>query len=395
MFILRLFLKKGIIDSRTRSWRRFCAGFIVLQALFAGRLAAAPLEGGFTLAPKASASSAEKDAAYREARSRLLAAAVKYERTPYRYGGVDGKGLDCSGFVYVSFFDALGISVPRSSDGLYSWVEKISIDNAQPGDLVFFRTTGTKKISHVGILTGDGRFIHSASEGPVTGVIYSSLDESYWSRTYAGAGRALPATGGTSRAGIENPPQTERPKKGAKEKPPAGMQKDRGILIGFAAAPTWNTYFSDGKFSGGNVLRGVAGQIRFGAVARPFGRQMIFGAELRPEWDHTLGVFRLPFTLSWGLDDRLRIFGGPVLSFGEAALDVSGERRPYSGGTSWFGSAGLTISPFTIKIARTDLAPYGEVAWQSYSNNGQKANIGADFAAGFRFSTGLRLTWHI
>jgi cell wall-associated NlpC family hydrolase len=374
------FQKKGNLRSQRHGWRRFCTMFIALHVLFAGRLLAAPLEGGFALAPKASASPAEKDAAYQAARSRLLAAAGKYEHTPYRYGGMDRRGLDCSGFVSLSFLDALGISVPRSSEGLYSWVEKIPIDNAQPGDLVFFRTTKTNKISHVGILVGGGRFIHSASEGPATGVIYSRLDEKYWSRTYAGAGRALPAIGSTGGADMEN---------GVKISEDENVkQKEKGILIGFAAAPTWNIYFTDG-----NIIRGAAGQIRFGAVVHPFGQQMIFGAEIRAEWDNTLGIFRLPFTLSWGLSDRLRIFAGPVLSFGDAALDVSGENNPFSGETSWLGAVGLTFAPFVIKIAGTDLAPYGEIAWQSYLNPDN--NIGVDFTAGLRFSTGLRLTWHM
>jgi len=363
-------------------------GFIAL-AVFAGRLAAAPLDGGFALAPKDTASPAERDAAYQEARSRLIAAAGKYEHTPYRYGGKDRRGLDCSGLVFISFLDALGISVPRNAESLYSWVERIPIDNAQPGDLVFFRTTGSGKISHVGILTGEGRFIHSASSGPKTGVIYSRLDDKYWARTYAGAGRAFPATGTSGSADRENALTTSQ-KQSGKEKLPTGKQKEKGVLIGFAGAPTWNTYFANG-----NVLRGAAGQLRVGALVRPFGQQMIFGAELRPEWDNALGVFRLPFTLSWGLSDKLRIFAGPALSFGDAALDVGGKSRPYVGGTSWFGAAGLTLAPFAIKIARTDIAPYGELAWQSYFSNSPDRNIAADLAAGFRLSTGLRVTWHL
>jgi len=366
--------------------------FIAFLALFAGRLAAAPLEGGFALAPKASASPAEKEAAYQEARSRLITAAAKYEHTPYRYGGVDRRGLDCSGLVSISFLDALGISVPRNAESLYSWVEKIPIDKAQPGDLVFFRTTG-KKISHVGILTGNGRFIHSASEGPATGVIYSRLDEKYWARTFAGAGRVFPSTGTGESSGGSSGGNANRISAGTtsrQEKALTGKQKEKGLLLGLAAAPTWNTYFADG-----HVLRGAAGHIRFGAVVRPLGIQMIFGAELRPEWDNALGVFRLPLTFSWGLNDRLRVFAGPAVSFGSAALDVSGESRPYSGGTNWFGAVGLTYAPFAVRIARTDLAPYGEIAWQSYFNDSSKTNLGADFAAGFRFSTGLRFTWHI
>jgi probable lipoprotein NlpC len=93
--------------------------------------------------------------------------------------------------VYLSFKEALNYSVPRSADSIFAWAEKIDTAGLQPGDLVFFVTVGSK-VSHVGIYTGEGRFIHSASEGPQTGVIYSYLDESYWKRTFKGAGRALP-----------------------------------------------------------------------------------------------------------------------------------------------------------------------------------------------------------
>jgi hypothetical protein len=120
---------------------------------------------------------------------------------------------------------------------------------------------------------------------------------------------------------------------------------------------------------------------------------MIFGVELRPEWDRALGVFRVPLTFSWGINDKVRIFAGPAVSFGNAALTISGESRPYIGGTSWFGASGITFAPFAFKIARVNLAPYGELAWKSYFYNGNDRNLGADFAAGFRVSTGLSCTW--
>jgi len=319
-----------------------------------------------------------------EARLRVIAAAEKYEHTPYRYGGLDRRGLDCSGLVYVSFYDALGVSVPRNTWSLYSWAEKIAINEARPGDLVFFKTTGKGDVSHVGILVGDGRFIHSASEGPATGVIYSSLEERYWSRTFAGTGRVLPeadiGTGDKTRG--KNEKKRTREKRGKSES---------NLLMGFAAAPTWNTLATAAADIG--VIRGAAGQLRFGAEVKPFGQPMIFGVELRPEWDRALGVFRVPLTLSWGINDKFRIFAGPALSFGDAALSISGESRPYTGGTSWFGAAGITLAPFALKIARVNLSPYGELAWQSYFYNGSDKNLGADIAAGFRFSTGLSCTW--
>jgi probable lipoprotein NlpC len=359
----------------------------VLLVLLIGHLHAAPLENGFALAPSASASPAEKDAAYYEARSRVLATAAKYEHTPYRYGGIDKRGVDCSGFVYLSFKEALGVSVPRSSDGLYSWAEKIPIEKAQPGDLVFFHTTGGSKVSHVGIYVGDGRFIHSASEGPKTGVIYSRLDERYWSRTYAGSGRALPASNTGTGTGSKQAATATNEAKPAKER--SNNQKTGGnVLFGVAAAPTWKTFFP-----GGYVVRGIAGQFRVGTEVKPFGYSMIIGMELRPEWDGALGVFRLPITLSWGINDKLRIFAGPALSFGNAVLSTSGENRYYTGGTNWFGAAGITIAPVAIKIAAGELAPYGELAWQSYINKDASTNFGYDFAAGLRFSTGFRYTW--
>jgi probable lipoprotein NlpC len=357
--------------------RKF-SGLLAALVLCAGFLHAGPSEKSFVLAPPASISPGD-------ARLLVLNAAGKYEHTPYRYGGLDRRGLDCSGLVYVSFQDALGVAVPRNTGGLYSWAEKISIEDANPGDLVFFKTTGNGNVSHVGIFAGGRRFIHAASEGPVTGVMYSSLDERYWSRTYAGAGRVLPTADTNIGAGGR---KATKEKKSAKEKSSAMEQKngEGNLLIGFAAAPTWN-------FTGnGNVLRGVAGQFHLGVAVEPLGIPMILGTELRPEWDNVLGVFRIPLTLSWGVNDKLRFFAGPVLSFGDAALNISGENRRYTGGTSWLGAAGITVAPFSLKISRSSFAPYGELAWQSYFSDNENKNFGADFVAGFRFSTGLRCT---
>ena len=132
-----------------------------------------------------------KGASAAEARLLLLETANSYLGTPYRYAGLNRKGLDCSGLVYVSFKEGLGHETPRSAGAIYAWTEKITTAELRPGDLVFFITTGPG-ISHVGIYMGEGMFIHSASQGPRTGVMYSYLDESYWKRTYKGAGRALP-----------------------------------------------------------------------------------------------------------------------------------------------------------------------------------------------------------
>ena len=169
----------------------FIATNLFILVFLAAELYAAPLESGYALAPKASASESEKAQVYINARLNVIQESVKYLGTPYRYSGVSAAGLDCSGLIYLGFRDALGVSLPRSASGLYSWTVRINIEKAQPGDMLFFRTGITKNITHVGLFLGDRRFIHSASSGSNTGVIYSSLDEPYWARNYAGAGRAF------------------------------------------------------------------------------------------------------------------------------------------------------------------------------------------------------------
>jgi probable lipoprotein NlpC len=358
----------------------------------------------------------DADQALQGARLTLVAEAEKYRGTPYRYGGIDGKGFDCSGLVYRSFQDALSVSVPRSTTALYNWVEKIDPWALQPGDLVFFSTlpSDKRRISHAGIYAGEGRFIHAASEGPATGVIYSRLDEDYWRGTFAAAGRALPAAppgaGRSEPASLsapepgpaaflpERPPQisekgpppedgpaARRPETGGDGAGEGGSWRDK-VLLGFGFAPTWS-----GGLSGGNIIRGGAFQAGVAWKGTLLGRSLMPGMELRPEWDNTLGIFRIPFTFSLGLDERFRIFAGPAFSFGNAELQTKEGDRQYTGGSAIIGAVGITFAPFSINVGGGSFSIYGEAAWQSYfPEGGAERNPSADFGAAFRFSTGLR-----
>ena len=115
--------------------------------------------------------------------------ALSYLGTPYRYAGHSHKGMDCSGFVFRNGADVLKLQMPRRSDALAEYAKRITDEEIQPGDLLFFNTAGG--ISHVGIYIGAGKFIHSASDGPHTGVIISSIQESYWRKTYRFAGSIM------------------------------------------------------------------------------------------------------------------------------------------------------------------------------------------------------------
>ncbi|MEW9669536.1 S-layer homology domain-containing protein [Ammoniphilus sp. 3BR4] len=82
---------------------------------------------------------------------------------PYKYGGTTTKGFDCSGFTgYV--FSQLGVDLPRDSRSQYGVGEKVSIDEMQKGDLIFFNTGGGA-ISHVSIYIGNNKIAHATSTG--------------------------------------------------------------------------------------------------------------------------------------------------------------------------------------------------------------------------------------
>jgi len=379
--------------------------FPLLLIFFTVNVFAAPLESGYALAPKPAASPEVKAMAYLDARQRVIETSKKYEGVPYRYGGMTVKGLDCSGFLCLVFRDALNVSLPRSASGLYSWTEKTTLEKAQPGDFLFFKTDKSGSVTHVGLYLGDRRFIHSASSGSRTGVIYSSLDEKYWANAYVGAGRAFPET--TSNIKIDNNSSMAEvygaggmgsiggasASSGAKINAGKTASFKQGsaneqLLVGVAFAPIWNGFLVDG-----DTFRGLAFQVGIDASICPFGQQMIFGLELRPECDWGLGVFRLPLTFSFGLNEKIKFFAGPVLSIGDASLSVRGDRRSYSGGTSWFGAAGVNYSPFVFKTSTGNIAPYLELAWLSYYSDSADINIIADLSASFRFSTGFK--WQI
>lgn len=105
----------------------------------------------------------------------------QWHSTPYRYGGMDRRGVDCSGFVYRTFYDRFNIRLPRTTSEQTRLGTKISKDDLMPGDLVFFKTGRGESGLHVGIYDTNNEFIHASTS---KGVIRSSLDNVYWRRVF-------------------------------------------------------------------------------------------------------------------------------------------------------------------------------------------------------------------
>lgn len=118
----------------------------------------------------------------------IIEKAAQYLGTAYRYGGEGPAGFDCSGFVrYI--FSNFGYNLPHNAAAQYNCASEFDGSEMMIGDLVFF-ACGGKGIDHVGIYSGDNKFIHSSSPRS-GGVIYSSLTEGYYAGKYVGARRIL------------------------------------------------------------------------------------------------------------------------------------------------------------------------------------------------------------
>ncbi|MDQ1336450.1 MAG: NlpC/P60 protein [Thermodesulfobacteriota bacterium] len=119
----------------------------------------------------------------------MMEVAEPYLGAPYRRGGVSIKGMDCSGLVRRIYSDLFSLEIPHSSAQQYRLpiMEKVSEDELQTGDLIFF-SQKKKQITHVGIYLSDGNFIHAARK---SGVTISSLDSQYWKIRMVGAKRPV------------------------------------------------------------------------------------------------------------------------------------------------------------------------------------------------------------
>ena len=118
--------------------------------------------------------------------SPLLNYALSLQGAPYRWGkGTPGEGFDCSGFVQ-HVYGRYGIRLPRTALQMASVLPQVDNRYRQPGDLVFFNTTG-QPFSHVGIYLGNDAFVHAS--GSLGRVAVSRMDGPYWWEHFLGIRR--------------------------------------------------------------------------------------------------------------------------------------------------------------------------------------------------------------
>lgn len=157
----------------------------------------------------------------------LLNTAYSMLGVRYRYGAMSRSATDCSGFT-TQVFKAHGIKIPRTSREQSKYGAVVSKSNLKQGDLVFFRTRGGSRVSHVGIYIGEGKFIHASSSGG--SVRTDTLNSGYYQRRYAGARRVAKNLGGKEeqelKKAVEEVEKIEKaaPKDGAVQATPATIE---------------------------------------------------------------------------------------------------------------------------------------------------------------------------
>jgi probable lipoprotein NlpC len=116
----------------------------------------------------------------------LEAAARPWLGTPYRYGGQDREGIDCSAFVG-RILGEFGVSLPRTVKAQLRVGQRVDYATRSPGDLVFFRLESAR-VNHVGIVLDRHRFVHASHS---RGVVVDKWESDYFRRRVAEVRRVL------------------------------------------------------------------------------------------------------------------------------------------------------------------------------------------------------------
>ncbi len=331
-------------------------------------------------------------------RETIVAEAKKYIGSPYADGGIGPDSFDCSGFIYFIARESVNVQLPRTAKALYGFVKVIPDSKLEPGDLVFFKTTESGNISHVGLYIGKKQFIHAASDGPNNGVIASSLNEAYWKAHYAGAGKFL-EPGDPSYSfdkDEEETPSEETPVKTGTEKEsvwnssPAKQDSAGsetfldGVACDFSLALDWSL-FTTNQFVPN--YRGLVTQANLTMTKWPLNP----GAGVMLRWNYGVHSFQMPIVLTLSFTDFMRIYAGPVITIGSCSLPATDTEIR----ASFFpGIAGVSFSLPSFTEGKVQVRIIQDICYTVFNDiDGSALPFIEAVTAGLVFSTGVRVTF--
>ena len=313
---------------------------------------------------------------------------------PYEYGAVGPDSFDCSGLIYYSASKAIKVQLPRTAKAIYNYARIIPDENREIGDLMFFKTTGSSTISHIGVYIGNNQFISAISDGPNTGVIVSSLNQDYWKGRYVSSGQFLPSGRDTGKNGskLDETQMTE----GFEYEESAPAYNNAAPIdstpLTFADKLLFDTsiYFDWSLLSPRQFVFRYRG-IDAGLHASYTGWNLNPGFGFFLRFNTGLDTFQIPVILSLSMNDYLRVYAGPVLTCNDVKLiDSDKEIR----GSVFPGIIGISLSTPKLKFGKVALQAAQDINYTVYNKmDGAALPFVESIAAGLVMYTGIRVTF--
>ena len=333
-------------------------------------------------------------------REKFVAESKKYVGCPYVYGATGPDSFDCSGLIYYVANQALGLQLPRTSKALYSFCKVVPKEKMEEGDLLFFKTNNTASITHVGIYIGGSQFISAISDGPNSGVIISSLDQEYWKPKYVGCGQFL-ASGKDKSSSVKRNFDDEKSVNSSDSK--TAKKSAQKSNTNFAGSSFYNpdVDFLDSLTFDGIVACGWSlfspNEFMFKWRGLNFETNVRiskwvlepgFGFGIR--YNYGIDVVQIPLIFSATLNDYVRFYAGPVITFGNPKM-ISTEKEISS---SFFpGILGVTFSTPSFSINKAKVQFIQDVSYTVFNNPDNAALSFIESAsAGIVMFTGIKVT---
>ncbi len=341
-------------------------------------------------------------------REKFVAESKKHVGAPYVLGAVGPENFDCSGLVYYCARESIQKQLPRTAKAIYNYCRIVPDKEKEVGDLLFFQTNSTAPITHVGIYIGNNQFISAISDGPNTGVIISSLNQDYWRPKYKACGQFI-KSGKRGKASAANDSDDFEEVDFVDDEysaSGAGKSANAGSNVKFKGSSYYNpegealdnlvadaSLFCDWSLISPNAFmfqfRGIDLHTNF-----RYSKWILepgFGLGLR--FNVGMGVFQMPLMFSATVNDYFRFYAGPVVSFGDARMMVTGEEAKPS---IFPGIIGISFTTPSLKIGQFKGQIVQDISYTVFNKPDNSAlSFTNSVSAGLVFFTGIRVTTSI
>ena len=341
-------------------------------------------------------------------RQKLVDYSKQFIGKPYASGGIGPNSFDCSGLIFTVSRESIGVQLPRTTKAMYSFCKEIKEEEREAGDLVFFKTTSSGNISHVGLYIGSNQFIHAASDGPNTGVIVSSLREGYWKAHYECTRRYLPASNSEllvdSRVRSSDNAFTlsEEEKPATYYESPESTVKSPDSSLNYMAVSHTNHSFLnsvivdaslalDWSFFTPNYFRLNCRGFDLFFNARYSEAPLQPGLGFYMRYDAGTDNFQIPLVLSFDVNEYFRFFAGPVISIGKPHSPGDSDTKIKN---SFFpGIIGACFSTPAFKLGKTFVSFIQDIHYTVFNEtDGSARSFRNSIPTGLVFASGFRVT---